>query len=353
LSDYNILLLAGDGIGPEITGEAVKVLEAVGRKFGHTFSFTEALIGGIAIDETGTPLPGKTLALVKTSDAVLLGAVGGPKWDTTDPTKMRPEQGLLALRKDMKVFANVRPVKAYKQLLNASTLKDEVIKDVDLVIVRELIGGIYFGEKKRTSTSATDTCDYDIDQIDDILKFAYLIAKGRRKKITSVDKANVLETSRLWRERAKTILELDKSIQYDNMLVDNCAMQLIRNPAQFDVIVTENMFGDILSDEAAMLTGSIGMLSSGSFGSEKPALFEPIHGSAPDIAGKNIANPLGTISSCALMLRSSFELDEEADAIEKAIEAALEKGYRTLDIMESNKTRVLTAEMGDLISEEI
>ena len=345
------MLLPGDGIGPEIIKEATKVLEAVASKFGHNFVFTEALIGGIAIDETGTPLPGKTLVLVDESDAVLLGAVGGPKWDTTDSTKMRPEQGLLGLRKAMNVFANVRPVKAYKQLLNASTLKNEVIKDVDLIIVRELTGGIYFGEKKRTEMSASDVCSYNIDEIDNIIKFAYLIAKGRRKKITSVDKANVLETSRFWRERAKTIFELDSSIEYENMLVDNCAMQLIRNPAQFDVIVTENMFGDILSDEAAMLTGSIGMLGSGSFGNEKPALFEPIHGSAPDIAGKNIANPLGTISSCALMLRSALELDKEADSIEKAIEAALEKGYRTLDIMENKKKQVSTSEMGDMVAE--
>jgi len=346
------LLLPGDGIGPEIIKEAVGSLNAIGEKFGHSFDYEEALIGGIAIDETGNPLPEETIGKIKQSDAVLLGAVGGPKWDTTDPDEPRPEQGLLDLRKEMAVFANVRPVKAYKQLLNASTLKEEVIKDVDLVIIRELTGGIYFGEKNRKEAEAQDTCSYSIEEVDRVIKFAIDVASKRRKKITSVDKANVLETSRLWRERAGKLLS-GNELEYEDMLVDNCAMQLIRNPAQFDVVVTENMFGDILSDEAAMLTGSIGMLSSGSFGDSKPALFEPIHGSAPDIAGQDIANPIATISSCAMMLRHSFLLEEEAKRIESAIEAVLEKGYRTLDIMENGKEQVGTKKIGGLIRDEI
>ncbi len=357
--DYKILLLPGDGIGPEIIKEAVKVLEAVGKKYGHNFIFQESLVGGIAIDETGSPLPTETIDKIKSSDAVFLGAVGGPKWDTTDPNKPRPEQGLLGLRKTMKVFANVRPVKAHKQLLNASTLKNEVIKDVDLVFVRELTGGVYFGKQLRVANEALDTCSYNDEEIIRVVEFAVEMAKKRRGKVTSVDKANVLETSRLWRENAQPILA-DSGLEYEHMLVDNCAMQLIRNPSQFDVVVTENMFGDILSDEAAMLTGSIGMLSSGSFGNEKPALFEPIHGSAPDIAGKDIANPIATIQSCAMMLRLSFNLDKEADAVENAIETVLENGYRTLDIIEqrsafsvqrseTKETQVGTTEMGELI----
>ncbi len=346
------MLLPGDGIGPEIIKEAVGSLNAIGEKFGHSFDYEEALIGGIAIDETGNPLPEETIGKIKQSDAVLLGAVGGPKWDTTDPDKPRPEQGLLDLRREMAVFANVRPVKAYKQLLNASTLKEEVIKDVDLVIIRELTGGIYFGEKNRKEAEALDTCSYSTEEVDRVIKFAIDVASKRRKKITSVDKANVLETSRLWRERAQNLLS-GNELEYEDMLVDNCAMQLIRNPAQFDVVVTENMFGDILSDEAAMLTGSIGMLSSGSFGDSKPALFEPIHGSAPDIAGKDMANPIATISSCAMMLRHSFSLEEEAKRIESAIEAVLEKGYRTLDIMENGKEQVGTKQIGGLIRDEI
>ncbi len=350
--DFKILALPGDGIGPEIIVEAKKVLEKVGENFGHNFEFSEGLIGGCAIDKEGTPLPESTIELVGESDAVILGAVGGPKWDTTDADKVRPEQGLLGLRKAMKTFANVRPVKSYKELKNASTLKNEVIEGVDLVIVRELTGGIYFGEQKRGPEEASDTCEYKSDEVSRIIKFAVDIAEKRRKKVTSVDKANVLETSRLWRQKAEEILK-SSNVEFDHMLVDNCAMQLIRDPKQFDVIVTENMFGDILSDEAAMLTGSIGMLSSGSFGEGKTALFEPIHGSAPDIAGQKIANPLGTISSYILMLRNSFDLEKETQAIENAINKVLEKGYRTLDIMENDKKQAKTDEMGDLVAQEI
>ena len=350
--DFRIVLLPGDGIGPEIIKQAVKSLEAVGEKFGHSFDFEEALIGGIAIDETENPLPKETISKISGADAVLLGSVGGPKWDTTDPDKPRPEQGLLGLRKEMGVYANVRPVKAYAQLLNASSLKENVIDGVDLVIIRELTGGIYFGEKNRKENEALDTCTYTTKEVDRVIKFAVKMAENRRKKVTSVDKANVLETSRLWRERAHKIFE-ETDLEYEDMLVDNCAMQLIRNPAQFDVVVTENMFGDIISDEAAMLTGSIGMLSSGSFGDDQPALFEPIHGSAPDIAGKDIANPIATIASCAMMLRYSFSLEDETKAIENAIEQVLEQGHRTVDIMEHGKQQVGTMEMGRLIADAI
>jgi len=352
---YKIAVLPGDGIGQEIVPEAIKVLEAVSRKFGHEFAFTEALIGGAAYDAVGHPLPESTLKLCQESDAVLLGAIGGPKWDQL-PVPLRPETGLLTLRKQMQLYANLRPCRLFPEMVDASTLKKEVLENVDLLVVRELTGGLYFGEKSRFQTeageAARDVLTYSTMEIERIVRFAFEAAMKRRKKLCSVDKANVLESSRLWRETVSRIAREYPEVETEHMYVDNCAMQLIKNPRQFDVIVTENMFGDILSDEASMLTGSLGMLASASIGG-RVSLYEPAHGSAPDIAGQNKANPLATILSAAMMLRYSFNLEEEARAIEKAVGSVLSAGYRTPDIMEEGKILVNTVEMGDQVAARI
>ena len=354
--EAKIVTLPGDGISPEVVAEAVKVLRRVAGVYGHTFEFQEALMGGVAIDATGEPLPAETLRLCQQSDAVLLGAVGDPKYD--DPlSPVRPEQGLLALRKGLEVFANLRPVKLYKQLLHASTIKPEVIADVDLVVVRELTGGIYFGDRGRTSTdgvqAAYDTMFYTVPEIERIVRLAFDLARKRRKKVTSVDKANVLESSRLWRETAGRVAEVYPDVEFDNMYVDIAAMRLVRYPNVFDVIVTGNMFGDILTDEASMIAGSMGMLPSGAIGVHKPGLFEPIHGSAPKYAGQNVVNPLATILSAAMLLCHSLELEREATAVEAAVENVLAQGYRTRDIAEPGATIVGTRQMGDLVVESL
>lgn len=354
---YKIAVLPGDGIGTEIVPEAIKALQAVGEKFNHEFQFTEALIGGAAYDAVGHPLPEETLKLCQTSDAVLLGAIGGPKWEDL-PVHLRPEVGaLLPLRKELALFANLRPCVLFPSLINASTLKEEVITGVDILVLRELTGGAYFGEKSREKTAdggekATDIMSYSTYEIERIVRFAYEAARGRRKQLCSVDKANVLESSRLWRETVIRIATEYPDVETTHMYVDNCSMQLIRNPRQFDVIVTENLFGDILTDEASMLTGSIGMLASASIGG-KVGLYEPSHGSAPDIAGQGKANPLATILSAAMMLRYAFHLETEAQVIEKAVNTLLETGYRTPDLMEEGKKMVTTKEAGDIIAELI
>ncbi len=348
-----ILLLPGDGIGPEIVPEAVKALEAVGKRFQISFTFQEALVGGAAYDVYGVPLPEETLRLCKESDAILLGAIGGPKWDHLPPA-LRPEAGaLLPLRKHLGLYANIRPAVLFPSLIEASPLKEEIVAGLDLVVVRELTGGLYFGAKQREKIGeeerALDTLVYSTGEIIRIGRLAFEMARKRRGKVTSVDKANVLESSRLWRE---VITELGKDypdVELEHMYVDNCAMQLVRNPRRFDVIVTENMFGDILTDEASVLTGSIGMLPSASLGG-KVALYEPAHGSAPDIAGQQKANPLATILSAALMLRYSFGFEEGARAIEEAVRRVLEEGYRTPDLMKPGAREVATAEMGSLVA---
>ena len=360
---YKICLLPGDGIGPEIIAEGRKVLDALGAKFDASFEYTEALLGGIAIDETGEALPEDTLRVAKASDAVLLAAVGGPKWDTTDPNKPRPEQGLLGIRKALGLYANLRPVRIFGALADASSLKPEVIDGVDLVIVRELTGGLYFGLRERfydeegcgadgaAGQRAYDTLEYREYEIERIVRHAFETARKRKGRVHSIDKANVLETSRLWREVAHRIAGEYPDVEIVDMLVDNAAMQLINNPAQFDVVVTENMFGDILSDEASMLTGSLGMLASASLG-DGTALYEPGHGSAPDIAGQGIANPLAQILSVEMMLRYSFDMQDAADAVASAVEAVLDEGWRTGDIANSMtpKDRIVgTAVMGDLV----
>jgi 3-isopropylmalate dehydrogenase len=348
-----ITLLPGDGIGPEVVAEGRKILEAVAAQFGHTFSFTETLMGGIAIDETGDPLPDESLAACHASDAVLLGAVGGPKW--SDPrAPVRPEQGLLRLRKELGLFANLRPVKVAPALAGASPLKPEAVTGVDLVIVRELTGGLYFGQPQgrcddEHGRAAVDTLRYSESEIERLMRVAFELARGRRKKLTSVDKANVLASSRLWREVAHEVAHDFSDVTYEDLLVDACAMHLIRRPADFDVIATENMFGDILSDEASMLAGSLGMLPSASLGSEPPGLYEPIHGSAPDIAGKGIANPLATILSTAMLLRSSLGLSGEAAVVEGAVEAVLASGQRTADLADPDQPTLSTRAMGDLV----
>ena len=360
---FDIALLAGDGVGPEVIAEAVKVLEAVGRKYGHDFALHPGDIGGIAIDKHGAALTQETLKMCRRCHAVLLGAVGGPKWD--DPkAKVRPEDGLLGLRKGLKLFANLRPVKVLPMLLNSTTLKPEIIKGVDLVIVRELTGGLYFGKPKkqwRTARGrrAVDSMAYSEQEIERILRVGFELARGRRKKLTSVDKANVLETSRLWRQIAIELAPEYPDIGLEHMLVDSCAMRLIQRPSDFDVIVTENTFGDILTDEASMLAGSMGMLPSASLagapreGTRNFGLYEPIHGSAPRRAGQNMANPIATILSVAMMLRYSCGLTREAEAVERAVSDVLEAGYRTYDIMEQGKTKVGTREMGDLVAGRI
>ncbi|MBQ9734569.1 MAG: 3-isopropylmalate dehydrogenase [Clostridia bacterium] len=353
----NITVLSGDGIGPEIIREAIKVLNKVGEKFGHTFNYTYVDIGGCSIDKYGVPITDENMQKCKDADSVLLGAVGGPKWDNC-PANIRPEKALLAVRKELGLFANLRPTKLFPQLVNASPLKQEIVGGgIDLLIVRELTGGVYFGEKKTEvvngETKATDIMPYSESEIERIGRVAYSTAMKRNKKLASVDKANVLETSRLWRKVMHRLKEEYPEVEYSDILVDNTAMQLIKNPTQFDVLVTENMFGDILSDEASMLTGSIGMMPSASLSSTTLGMYEPIHGSAPDIAGQDIANPLGTILSVAMMLRYSFDMKEEADAIERAVNKTLDDGYRTCDIMQEGKIKVGCSKMGDLVSDRI
>jgi 3-isopropylmalate dehydrogenase len=323
----SIVLLPGDGIGPEIAAAARRVLDAVGE-----FSYDERLVGGASIDVHGTALTDDVLDACRGADAVLLAAVGGPRWDTTDPDAPRPEQGLLGLRKGLGLFANLRPVKPIDALLDASPLRRERIEGTDLLVVRELTGGIYFGEKTRTDESASDACVYTVDEVERIARVGFEAAERRRGRLTSVDKANVLETSRLWREVVGRIGADYPRVELDHLLVDNAAMQLVSDPRRFDVIVTENMFGDILSDEAAMLTGSLGMLPSASLGGDGPGLFEPVHGSAPDIAGQGIANPLATFLSAAMLLRAGLAMTTEAERVEAAVEAVLAGGLRTADL---------------------
>ena len=357
--NYKIALIRGDGIGPEVVGEAVKVLEQVGKKFGHTFTYTDVLMGGCAIDAVGKSYPDGTAEACKACDAVLLGAVGGPKWGhSTDPEK-RPETALLSIRKDLGLYANLRPAALRPALADACPLKKETAdKGIDLMMVRELTGGIYFGQKERYQTEdrgeeASDRMAYSEKEIERIGRRAFELARLRRKKVASVDKANVLETSRLWRQVMHRLAEAYSDVEYEDVLVDNAAMQLVRDPSQFDVVVTENMFGDILSDEASMITGSIGLLPSASIGDTAPGLYEPIHGSAPDIAGQDKANPIATILSVAMMLRYSFHLADEANAVEQAVDAVLAEGYRTADIAKAGEKAIGTLEMGRLICERI
>ena len=357
--NYKIALIRGDGIGPEVVGEAVKVLEQVGKKFGHTFTYTDVLMGGCAIDAVGKSYPDGTAEACKACDAVLLGAVGGPKWGhSTDPEK-RPETALLSIRKDLGLYANLRPAALRPALADACPLRKETAdKGIDLMMVRELTGGIYFGQKERYQTEdrgeeASDRMAYSEKEIERIGRRAFELARLRRKKVASVDKANVLETSRLWRQVMHRLAEEYSDVEYEDVLVDNAAMQLVRDPSQFDVVVTENMFGDILSDEASMITGSIGLLPSASIGDTAPGLYEPIHGSAPDIAGQDKANPIATILSVAMMLRYSFHLADEANAVEQAVDAVLAEGYRTADIAKAGEKAIGTLEMGRLICERI
>lgn len=369
LMKINLIFLPGDGIGAEVTGEALKVIRVVGEKFGHQFETRSALIGGAALDAKGTPLPEETLKACADSDAVLLGAIGGPQWDG-NPSHLKPERGLLGIRKALGNFANLRPARIFSPLKNASTLKPEIIDGVDLLIVRELTGGIYFGEPRgfattglshqhdSTSSQATrleeaavafNTEIYSVSEIERIVTLAFELSRSRRRKVCSVDKANVMESSQLWRRVASQVAAKFPDVEFNSLYVDNCAMQLVTNPKQFDVIVTSNLFGDILSDEAAMLTGSIGMLPSASLGGTPP-LYEPVHGSAPDIAGKNLANPLAAILSVAMMFQYSFRLFDEARALEKAVEEVLDQGYRTRDLLGDGKgTEVSCSEMGDLV----
>ena len=359
--DYNVTVIPGDGIGPEIVREAKKVMDKVGAVYGHTFDYTEILMGGCSIDAYGVPLTEEALETARKSDAVLLGAVGGDvgnsRWYDVAPD-LRPEAGLLAIRKGLGLFANIRPAYLYKELAEACPLKKEIIGNgFDMVIMRELTGGLYFGDRWTKEVdglmTATDTLTYNEKEIRRIAVKAFDIAMKRRKKVTSVDKANVLDSSRLWRKVVEEVAKDYPEVELSHMLVDNCAMQLVMNPGQFDVILTENMFGDILSDEASMITGSIGMLSSASMNEGRFGLYEPSHGSAPDIAGKDIANPVATILSAAMLLRYSFDLDKEADAIEAAVQSVLTDGYRTGDIMSEGCTQVGTTAMGDLIAERI
>ena len=359
--NYNVTVIPGDGIGPEIVREARKVLDQVGKVFGHSFDYTEILMGGCSIDAYGVPLTEEALETARKSDAVLLGAVGGDvgnsRWYDVAPN-LRPEAGLLAIRKGLGLFANIRPAYLYKELAEACPLKKEIIGDgFDMVIMRELTGGLYFGDRYTKEVdgvmTAVDTLTYNEKEIRRIAVKAFDIAMKRRKKVTSVDKANVLDSSRLWRKVVEEVAGDYPEVELSHMLVDNCAMQLVMNPGQFDVILTENMFGDILSDEASMITGSIGMLSSASMNESRFGLYEPSHGSAPDIAGKDMANPIATILSAAMLLRYSFDLDREADAIEQAVQAVLTEGYRTGDIMSEGCVKVGTCKMGDLIAGRI
>lgn len=358
---YHIAVIPGDGIGPEIVREARKVLDAAGKKYGFELDYTEVLMGGASIDVHGVPLTDEAIATAKASDAVLMGSIGGDAktspWYKLAPN-LRPEAGLLKIRKELNLFANLRPAYLYEELKAACPLRDEIIGDgFDMMIMRELTGGLYFGERHTTEENgvrkAVDTLSYDEKEIRRIAVRGFEIARKRRHKVTSVDKANVLDSSRLWRSVVEEVAKDYPDVTLEHMLVDNCAMQLVRDPKQFDVILTENMFGDILSDEASMVTGSIGMLSSASLNETKFGLYEPSHGSAPDIAGQNVANPIATILSAAMMLRFSMDLDEAADAVEAAVKQVLKEGYRTGDIMSEGCTRVGTKEMGDLIAERV
>ena len=354
---FNITVLPGDGIGPEVIAGAVRVLQAVQKRAGVEFTLREASLGGSAFDRFGTPLPEETLQMCLESDAVLLGAVGGPRWDNL-PVHLRPEAGaLLPLRKELGAYANIRPTVLHSPLANASTLKREVVDGLDMVVVRELTGGLYFGEKRREELpgrghKVVETLEYSTEEIERVARMAFELAQKRRGRLTSVDKANVLESSRLWRETVSGLAGEYQDVVLDHMLVDNCAMQLVRSPRQFDVLLTENMFGDILSDQASQLTGSIGMLPSASLGG-KVGLYEPIHGSAPDIAGQDAANPIATVLSAAMMLRHSFKMEEAAAMVERAVEAVLEEGWRTADIMQPGMRRVGTTEMARLIAEKV
>jgi 3-isopropylmalate dehydrogenase len=359
--NYKIALISGDGIGPEIVREARKVLDKVCEKYNHTFTYTDVLLGGASIDVHGVPLTEEAIAQAKASDAVLMGSIGGDAktspWYQLEPSK-RPEAGLLAIRKALNLFANLRPAYLYQELKAACPLREDIIGDgFDMIIVRELTGGLYFGERKTVEENgirkAIDTLAYNEEEIRRIAIKGFDIARKRRKKVTSVDKANVLDSSRLWRSVVEDVAKDYPDVTLEHMLVDNCAMQLVRDPKQFDVILTENMFGDILSDEASMVTGSIGMLSSASLNETKFGLYEPSHGSAPDIAGQNKANPIATILSAAMMLRFSLDLDKEADAVEAAVQKVLTDGYRTGDIYSEGCTLVGTKEMGDLIAEAV
>ena len=359
--EFDIAVLPGDGVGPEVIAEALKVLQAVGEKFGHSFHLHDGLIGGVAIDALGTALSDETLEMCKQCDAVLLGAVGGSKWD--DPqAKIHPEDGLLALRKELELFANLRPVKVFPMLVDSTNLKPEVVRGVDLVVVRELTGGLYFGQPKKqwqtpVGRQAVDTLAYSEVEIERILKVGFELARNRRKKLASVDKANVLQSSRLWRQIAIEISADYPDVELQHMLIDACAMRLIQRPTDLDVVVTENMFGDILTDEASMLAGSMGMLPSASLAGipkgKTLGMYEPIHGSAPRRAGQNLANPIATILSAAMMLRYSFAMEIEAMAVENTVLAVLEQDYRTYDIMSEGKVRVGTKEMGDLIAQKV
>ena len=359
--NYNISLIPGDGIGPEIVAEALKVLDKVAEKYNETFDYTDILLGGASIDATGKPLTEEALETAKSCDAVLMGSIGG---NTTTspwyklPANLRPEAGLLAIRKGLGLFANMRPAYLYEELKDACPLREDIIGDgFDLVVMRELTGGLYFGERKTFEedgvTKAVDTLTYSEEEIRRIAIRGFDIAMKRRKKVTSVDKANVLDSSRLWRKVVNEVAKDYPEVELEHMLVDNCAMQLVRDPKQFDVILTENMFGDILSDEASMVTGSIGMLSSASLKEGSFGLYEPSHGSAPDIAGQDIANPIATILSASMLLRYSFNMDEAADAVDNAVKQVLKDGYRTVDIMSEGMTKVGCKEMGTLIAERI
>ena len=353
----NIAVIRGDGIGPEIVEQALKVLNKVAELYGHTFNYTDVDMGGCAIDKYGDPLPEAELKKCVESDSVLLGAVGGDKWNDV-PGYMRPEKGLLRLRAGMGVYSNNRPAKIWKQLADASPLKKSIVdKGIDFIIVRELIGGIYFGEHKTENVdgkpTAIDILTYNEEEIERIGRIGFETARKRNKKLCSVEKSNVLDSSRLWKKVMHKLADEYPDVELSDMLVDNCAMQIVKNPAQFDVVVTENMFGDILSDEASMITGSIGMIPSSSLGATTCGLYEPIHGSAPDIAGKDLANPIGTILSAAMMLRYSFDMAGEADAIEKAVSSYLDAGYRTADIMSDGMTQVGCEKCGDLVVENL
>ena len=354
-------VISGDGIGPEIVTEAKKVLDQIGKKYNHQFNYTEILMGGCSIDATGVPLTDEAIETALASDAVLMGSIGGntstSPWYKLPP-ELRPEAGLLKLRKSLNLFANLRPAYLYKELKAACPLRDDIIGDgFDMMIMRELTGGLYFGARKTEEVdgvmTATDTLTYNEEEIRRIAKRGFDIAMKRRKKVTSVDKANVLDSSRLWRKVVEEVAKDYPEVTYEHMLVDNCAMQLVKDPAQFDVVLTENMFGDILSDEASMITGSIGMLSSASLGAGRLGLYEPSHGAAPDIAGQDKANPIATILSAAMMLRYSFDLDKEAAAVEAAVKSVISEGYRTVDIMADGMKQVSTTQMGDLIAERV
>lgn len=349
----DIAVIRGDGIGPEIIDQAIKVLDRVGEIFGHTFNYVPVDMGGCAIDKWGEPLPNEMLEKCLASHSVLLGAVGGDKWNGV-PGHLRPEKGLLKLRAGMGVYSNNRPARIWPQLSDASPLKKEIVdRGIDFIIVRELIGGIYFGEHKTEGDTATDVLIYTEAEIERIGRIGFETAQKRNKRLCSVEKSNVLDSSRLWKKVMHRLADQYPDVELSDMLVDNCAMQIVKDPSQFDVIVTENMFGDILSDEASMITGSIGMIPSSSLGATSRGLYEPIHGSAPDIAGKDVANPIGTILSAAMMLRFSFDMKDEADAVENAVSAYLDGGYRTADIMSDGCTLVGCAECGDLIVKNI